>query len=47
MDNGFNNNKYSIEFYFDEYFEFLDWFDNIYINDLINIDENIRLINIV
>lgn len=45
MDNGTNNNKYSIELYFDEHFEFLDWPDNIYINDLTNIDENTRLTN--
>lgn len=45
MDNGTNNNKYRIELYFDEHFEFLDWPDNIYINDLTNIDENTRLTN--
>lgn len=45
MDNGPNNNKYSIELYFDEHFEFLDWPDNIYINDLTNIDKNTRLTN--
>lgn len=47
MDNGTNNNKYSIELYFDEHFEFLDWLDNIYINDLTNIDENTRLTNTI
>lgn len=36
-----------IELYFDEHFEFLDWPDNIYINDLTSIDEYTRLTNTI